>query len=51
MYKSKLEVRKTDLEDGDFVQYSICGKTRGGSEGISNVFLTKPVGVNENLGG
>ena len=31
-----------------YCQYSICGKTRGG---VSNVFLTKPVGVNENLGG
>ena len=32
-------------------QYSMCGKTRGG--GVSNViltFLTKPVGVNGNLG-
>ena len=29
-------------------QYSMCGKTRGGQQGIYN--LTKPVGVNENLG-
>ena len=29
-------------------QYSICGKTRGG---VSNVFLTIFLGVNENLGG
>ena len=28
-------------------QFSICGETR---EGVSNVFLTKLVGVNENLG-
>ena len=31
-------------------QYSICGKTRGGQQCIFDVFLTKPVGVNENLG-
>ena len=31
-------------------QYSICGKTRGGQKCIFDVFLTKPVGVNKNLG-
>ena len=33
-----------------FTQYSICGKTRGGSAIYFDVFLTKPVGVNENWG-
>ena len=35
------------------LKYSICGKTRGGpgQQCIFDVFLTKPVGVNENLGG
>ena len=32
--------------EGPCIQYSICGKTRGGQQCI----LTKPVGVNENLG-
>ena len=32
-------------------QYSICGKTRGGQQCIFDVFLTKPVEVNENLAG
>ena len=32
------------------VQYSICGKTRGGQQCIFT-FFTKPVGINENLGG
>ena len=32
-------------------QYSICDKTRGGRQSIFDVFLTQPVGVNENLRG
>ena len=34
-----------------YPQYFICGKTRGGQQCIFYVFLTKPVGVNENLRG
>ena len=34
-----------------FYKYSICGETRGGQPCIFDVFWTKPVGVNENLGG
>ena len=31
-------------------QEAICGNTRGGQQCIFDVFLTKPVGVNDNLG-